>query len=118
MKRRVALLRALLAATLVIGCRGREAVTRVVGDEILIGSFIGADAYSAFLLGALAEEDNRLELAARAYREAARVDERNPEAFARLAIVRCRAHAIAEGRADAARALAIDKTNATAAEAR
>jgi hypothetical protein len=112
------LLGAVLAASIVVGCRGQEAVTRVVGDEIMVGSFIGADAYTAFLLGALAEEDKNLELAARAYRQAARDDARNPEAHARLAIVRCRVRAVAEGQAAAARALELDPRNATAEEAR
>ncbi|MFO0553163.1 MAG: hypothetical protein U0271_32545 [Polyangiaceae bacterium] len=79
----------LLVATTLVACSEKH-VVRAYDGEIVVGRYIPARAYQAYALGAIAEADGRLEVAAKAYEAAATFDADGPEAWTRLGAVRCR----------------------------
>ena len=84
------------------GCGVAENVIRVVDGDVMVTRYVPAEAYSAFLAGALAEADGRLDYAYSRYKDALSVDDTDPLVWARLARVACRIHG---HRADAESAL-------------
>ncbi|HEY1959028.1 MAG TPA: hypothetical protein VGH28_25620, partial [Polyangiaceae bacterium] len=64
-------------------------VTRIVDGRTVEGHFVGPEAYGSFLRGAIEEAHGALEKAAESYEAVARVDDSDPEVFARIARVRC-----------------------------
>jgi hypothetical protein len=82
---------ALLAAVVAVsGCGGaRGRVARVVDGRIVDGRFVEPDAYAFFLRGAIAEANGELDDAVRAYEAVSRLDNDDPEVFARIARTRC-----------------------------
>jgi hypothetical protein len=91
------------------GCGAEPRVVRVYDGRIVQGRYVSAEAYAAFLRGALAEASGDLRAAATAYGTAANEDDEDPEVLARLGEVRCKLDP-KDGNADRAfgRALSID----------
>jgi hypothetical protein len=77
-------------ASVAQGCAGSGAVVRVNDGREVEGRFISPDAYRSFLMGAMAEEDGDLRAALAAYESVERVDAPSPEAWTRIARVRCK----------------------------
>ncbi len=100
---------ALLAAS-AVGCVGTpSSVTRIVDGRTVQGRFVPPEAYASFLKGAIAEAHGALDEAVQAYEAVARMDDSDPEVFARLARVRCeRDPHDARGREAIAKALELD----------
>ncbi len=119
MRAALALAGALAVAAPLSGCIRGGGVERVYDGDVIEGRFVGAEAYAAFLRGALADADGHAEEAATAYEEAAARQPASAEAWTRLGDVRCR-HDPNDPRAQAAlsHALSIDGEYAPAWAAR
>lgn len=101
------------------GCGAEPRVVRVYDGRIVEGRYVSADAYAAFLRGALAEEAGDHRGALTAYAVAASEDDDDPEIFARIGELRCKLDP-KDGEADRAfaRALKLDATYASALAAK
>ncbi len=74
----------------VLGCGGGNGrVVRVVDGRVVDGRFVEPEAYALFLRGAIAESNGALDEAVLAYEAVSRVDNGDPEVFARIARARC-----------------------------
>jgi hypothetical protein len=115
-----ALAGAVMAAALAgAACAGTLTVTRVFGERTVEGRYIEPEAYAAYLRGAIAEDSGDLRAALAAYEEASRVDPHGPEAWTRIADVRCKMSPRDSGADESfAHALAEDVEYAPAWEAR
>lgn len=73
------------------GCGGflSDDVTRKVHGRTYTGAFVSEEAYAAFLIGSLAEQNHNLEAAERAYTRAADLDPKNPDPWVKLGALRC-----------------------------
>src|ERR1700722_14899796 len=83
---------ALASWALASGCAGSDQVVRVVDGHVLVGDFVGSDAYAWFLRGAIAEEANDPKTALFAYREAAYRGEDDREIWTRIGGLLCDAN--------------------------
>jgi hypothetical protein len=79
-----------LCLAAVCGCAGSPAVERVYGDRLVEGRYIEPRAYSAFLIGSLADASGDSLRAQAAYREAFRVDPAAGEVMTPGGPLRCR----------------------------
>jgi len=106
------------AALAVLGCGAAPSVERAYDGRVIDGRFVPAEAYAAFLQGAVVEAQGDVAGALAAYETAARLDPAGPEAWTRVGAVRCTASATDRHADEAfARALAADPTYARAWEA-
>ncbi len=98
-----------LGTLALVACAGGARVERAYDGHVVEGSVVQPEAYAAFLRGALAEAEGKLDPAADAYAEAAELQPGSPEVWTRLAAVAC-ARDARSARAEAAlsRALSID----------
>jgi hypothetical protein len=110
---------ALACSATLLGCVAGAGVQRAYDGDVIVGRFVSADAYGAFLRGALADADGHAEDALQAYEQAAALQPWSPEVWTRLGDVRCR-RAPRDPQAEAAlsRAIAIDDGYAPAWAAR
>jgi Tfp pilus assembly protein PilF len=110
---------ALACATALVGCVAGTGVQRVYDGDVVLGRFVSAEAYAAFLRGAIADADGHLEEAIQAYEEAAARQPASTEVWTRLGDLRCR-QAPRDPRAEGAlsRALSLDDGYAPAWAAR
>ena len=101
---------AIAALATLAGCgAGGGKVTRVIEGRVVVGRFVAPEAYALFLRGAIAEGSGALPEAIAAYEAVARVDDKDPEVFARIARARCALDpGDAKARAALARAFALD----------
>jgi hypothetical protein len=113
------ILTVVLSAVGVVGCASTEGVVRVVDDRPIDGPFVPAEAYAAYLRGAVAEASGDVAGAIEGYSIAATLGPRDPEPWTRLGDARC-ARDANDPRADEAwaHALAIDESYGPAWEAR
>ncbi len=81
---------ALACAATLVGCLQGTGVERVYDGDVILGRFVSAEAYAAFLRGALADADGRIEEAIQAYEEAAARQPASAEIWTRLGDLRCR----------------------------
>ena len=102
-----------------LGCASNEKVARVIDGRPVSGEFVPAEAYAAYLRGAIADAAGDLHGAIEGYAIASALGPRDPEPLARLGDARCRRDAH-DPRADEAlgRALAIDGAYGPALEAK
>jgi tetratricopeptide (TPR) repeat protein len=109
----------LLCAAALVGCVAPSGVERVYDGNLVVGRFVSAEAYAAFLRGALAEADGQTEQAMDAYEESLARQPWSPEVWSRVGDLRCRASP-SDPRADDAfeRALRLDTSYAPAWTAR
>jgi hypothetical protein len=78
------------ALAVLVGCgAGGGKVTRVIDGRLVEGRFVAPEAYALFLRGAIAEGSDALPEAIASYEAVARVDDEDPEVFARIARARC-----------------------------
>jgi len=81
---------AFVAALSLLACGGGGGrVTRVIDGRVVVGRFVTPEAYALFLRGAIAEGSGALHEAIAAYEAVAKVDDKDPEVFARIARARC-----------------------------
>lgn len=108
--RRVSCACAALACALATACAGTHgSVTRLVDGRTIDGSFVSADAYAAFLRGAVAQEEGRYAEALAAFEQVLAIDPDDPEPWSRVAMVRCTQRSgDPAGAVAAARALHLD----------
>jgi tetratricopeptide (TPR) repeat protein len=102
-----------------LGCVAGTGVERVYDGDVVLGRYVSAEAYGAFLRGAIADADGHLDEALQAYEDSAARQPWSPEIWTRLGDVRCR-RAPGDPEADAAlsRAVALDGAYAPAWAAR
>lgn len=105
------------ALAVVAGCGSSRGITRVVDDVTEDGRSIEPEAYAAYLRGALAEEDGRVDEALAAYDAAAKADVADVDIRVRRARILC-ARSPRDAEAEIARALAEDPRYAPAHAAR
>ncbi|HMJ52761.1 MAG TPA: tetratricopeptide repeat protein [Polyangiaceae bacterium] len=74
---------------LATACASSTAVTRSVGGRLVHGRFVTDDAYTAYLRGALLEEQGNREAALTAYTEGARHDPDSPELLTKIGALIC-----------------------------
>jgi hypothetical protein len=79
----------LATGAMLAACAGEGAVTRVVDGHTVQGRFVGEEAYSEYLRGALKEEKGDLRGALAAYESAAAFDPASADTWARLGRLRC-----------------------------
>jgi hypothetical protein len=106
-------------AAAALGCAGSDKVVRVIDGRPVVGEFVPAEAYAAYLRGAIADAAGDLGGAIEGYAIACALGPRDPEPLARLGDARCRRDP-RDPRAEEAiaGALAIDGAYAPALEAR
>jgi Tfp pilus assembly protein PilF len=106
-------------ATMVLGCVAGSGVERVYDGDVVVGRFVGGEAYAAFLRGAIADADGHPDEALRGYEEAAARQPWSAEIWTRIGAVRCR-QSTRDPQSEAAlsRAIAIDGAYAPAWAAR
>lgn len=114
--RRLSRVCAALVCTLAGACGGTNGpVTRLVEGRTMEGPSVSADAYAAFLRGAVAQEEGRYGEALAAFEQVIAMDPGDPEPWARVASVRCALRPGDPGGARAAlHALALDPDYAPA----
>jgi hypothetical protein len=113
--------RAVAALPIVLGafgCAADDKVVRVIDGRPVAGDFVPAEAYSAYLRGAIADAAGDLNAAIEAYGIAVTLGPLDPEPLARLGDARCRRDPRDPRAADAFhKALSIDEAYAPALEA-
>ena len=117
--RPIAFLAMLVSVAGAWGCAVTDGVVRVVDDRPIEGPFVPAEAYAAYLRGAVAEASGDLPGAIEGFSIAVALGPRDPEPWARLGDARC-ARDARDPKADDAllHALQIDESYAPAWEAR
>lgn len=102
-------------APMLMGCASNGGVVRVYDGRVVEGAYVPAQAYAAFLEGALAEEAGDLRSALAAYERAVQEDDTDPEPLTRVGDIRCKLDPKSKVADEAlARALRIDRTYAPA----
>ena len=80
----------LVAASWLAGCAAHSSVARLVDGKPITTRFVDAEAYDAFLRGALAESSGHDGEALEAYETAASADETAPDIWTRIGALECR----------------------------